>query len=91
MSVSKDNGPSVATTAALYQAERSDASAVMSTSLALVGAGAAYLVGTIALWDKFSLLKEWIVLLPFPLVCVSAFHSLLVAASVTKGPVDSPA
>lgn len=35
--------------ATLYQGERADASVSLSTSLALVGAGAAYLVGTIAL------------------------------------------
>jgi hypothetical protein len=79
-----DKSTEVSAVAALYQSERADASAIMNTSLALVGAGAAYLVGTIALWDKFSLLKGWIVLLPFPLACVAAFHSLLVASAVTK-------
>lgn len=83
-SSSNDREAEVAALAAIYQGDRADASATLNTSLALIGAGVAYLVGTIALWDKFSVFEGWVALLPFPLICVSAFQSLLVASAVVK-------
>lgn len=79
-----EDGRETAALTALYQAERTDNSGIMNTSLALIGAGTAYLAGTLALWEKFSVFGGWIALLPLPLWCVTAFHSLLLASSVVK-------
>lgn len=74
----------VSAVAAIYGAERADSASILNTSLSLVAAGVAYLIGTIAFWDKFDLLGGWIVLLPFPLACVSAFHSVLLALAAVR-------
>ena len=76
----KVEGPErAAALVALYQAERSECSSVPTVALALVGAGAAYIVGTIAFIGSFHTLG-WIAvsLLPLPLWLVSAYHSLLI-------------
>lgn len=72
---------------ALYQAERSDASAILNIGLALVGAGAAYAVGTIALSNQFGNSVGWafVALLPVPLWLISAFHSLIFTLGTVCG------
>jgi hypothetical protein len=67
----------------IYQADRADRSTTLTVSLATMGAAVTYLVGTIAFYDKIDLLGWAIALLPFPLVCIAAFHaSLLNLAAV---------
>ncbi|MDX3661073.1 hypothetical protein PV646_27535 [Streptomyces sp. ID05-26A] len=61
----------------IYQADRADRSATLTVSLATMGAAVTYLVGTIAFYDKIDLLGWAIALLPFPLVCIAAFHATL--------------
>lgn len=62
----------------LYQSDRSDRASTLNVSLATMGAAVTYLIGTIAFYDKLDTLGWTIALLPLPLVCVAAFHSLLV-------------
>ena len=77
-------GPNLAALSAIYQAERADASTIQNNALAIMGASLAYLIGTVALWDKFTVLEGWIAALPAPLVCVSAYHSLLLTEALAK-------
>jgi fatty acid desaturase len=72
---------------AIYQAERSDASAILNIGLALVGAGAAYSVGTIAFSNQFGNSVGWafVALLPIPLWLISAFHSLIFTLGTVCG------
>ncbi|MET8996245.1 hypothetical protein [Amycolatopsis sp. NPDC004169] len=49
---------STAALVAIYPSERADSTSNMNFSLGLVGAEAAYLVGTSALWDKLALLGD---------------------------------
>jgi hypothetical protein len=62
---------------AIYQSERADRSTTFTVSLAAMGAAVTYLIGTIAFYDKLDFLGWSIALLPFPLLCISAFHALL--------------
>lgn len=69
---------------AIYTASRSDMSSIMNVSMALLGAGAAYIAATLSFADKFGNNVGWIVviLLPSPLWLVAAFHSLLLSISM---------
>jgi hypothetical protein len=49
-----------------------------------MGAAVTYLVGTIAFYDKLDLLGWAICLLPFPLVCIAAFHALLLNLAAVR-------
>jgi hypothetical protein len=84
MGTKRNTDDSVAALAVIYQAERADSTSNMNFSLGLVAAEAAYLVGTSALWDKFTLLGGWMAFLPLPLICLVSFQSILLAASATK-------
>ncbi|MCR6482891.1 hypothetical protein M8542_08675 [Amycolatopsis sp. OK19-0408] len=84
MDVNHHDDSSTAALVAIYQAERADSTSNMNFSLGLVAAEAAYLVGTSAFWDKLALLGGLMALLPFPLICLVAFQSVLLAASATK-------
>ena len=68
----------------LYQSERADRSTTLTVSLATMGAAVTYLIGTIAFFDKLDLLGWGIALLPFPLVCVAAFHSMLINVAAVR-------
>jgi hypothetical protein len=68
----------------LYQSERADRSATLTVSLATMGAAVTYLIGTIAFSDKLHLLGWAIALLPFPLICIAAFHSLLLTMAAVR-------
>ncbi|WP_157619952.1 hypothetical protein [Saccharothrix sp. NRRL B-16348] len=63
---------------ALYQSDRADRATTLTVSLATMGAAVTYVVGTVAFYDKLDLLGWAIALLPFPMICIAAFHSLLV-------------
>jgi hypothetical protein len=69
---------------AIYQSDRADRSTTLTVSLATMGAAVTYLVGTIAFYDKLDLLGWAICLLPFPLVCVAAFHALLLNLAAVR-------
>lgn len=83
----------VSALAAVYAGTRADNSSIMNVSLALMGAGIAYITATLATIDKFT--SAWAVLavLPIPLWIVAAYHSILtsitmvnaVAAQYTEG------
>ncbi|MEU0792093.1 hypothetical protein ABZ342_18645 [Amycolatopsis sp. NPDC005961] len=84
MDANRQDNASAAVLVAIYQAERVDSTSNMNFSLGLVAAEAAYLVGTSALWEKLALIGGWMALLPFPLICLVSFQSVLLAASATK-------
>lgn len=69
---------------AIYQSDRADRSTTLTVSLATMGAAITYLVGTIAFYDKLDLLGWAICLLPFPLVCIAAFHALLLNLAAVR-------
>ncbi|SDF36068.1 hypothetical protein SAMN05216553_101258 [Lentzea fradiae] len=69
---------------AIYQSDRTDRSTTLTVSLATMGAAVTYLVGTIAFYDKLDLLGWTICLLPFPLVCVAAFHAVLLNLAAVR-------
>ncbi len=69
---------------AVYQSDRADRSSALTVSLATLGAGVAYLIGTIAFYDKLGLLDWSISLLPFPLICVAAFQVQLVNLAAVR-------
>ncbi|WP_157984447.1 hypothetical protein [Lentzea terrae] len=69
---------------AIYQSDRADRSTTLTVSLATMGAAVTYLVGTIAFYDKLDLLRWAICLLPFPLVCIAAFHALLLNLAAVR-------
>ncbi|MEV6239749.1 hypothetical protein [Lentzea sp. NPDC051838] len=68
----------------IYQADRADRSSTLTVSLATMGAAVTYLVGTIAFYDKIDLLGWAIALLPFPLVCIAAFHATLLNVAALR-------
>ncbi|WP_086663635.1 hypothetical protein [Lentzea kentuckyensis] len=69
---------------AVYQSDRADRVTTLTVSLATMGAAVTYLVGTIAFYDKLDLLGWAISLLPFPLVCIAAFHSQLLNLAAVR-------
>ncbi|SFR29857.1 hypothetical protein SAMN04488564_12246 [Lentzea waywayandensis] len=69
---------------AVYQSDRSDRVTTLTVSLATMGAAVTYLVGMIAFYDKLELLGWAISLLPFPLVCIAAFHSQLLNLAAVR-------
>ncbi|MFD4671362.1 hypothetical protein ACFWNN_16625 [Lentzea sp. NPDC058450] len=69
---------------AIYQADRADRGSTLTVSLATMGAAVTYLVGTIAFYDKIDLLGWAIALLPFPLLCIAAFHANLLTVAALR-------
>lgn len=69
---------------AVYQSDRADRVTTLTVSLATMGAAVTYLVGTIAFYDKLDLLGWAIILLPFPLLCIMAFHSQLLNLAAVR-------
>ncbi|MER5262721.1 hypothetical protein ABTZ99_11650 [Actinosynnema sp. NPDC002837] len=68
----------------IYQADRADRATTFNVSLATMAAAVTYLVGTVAFYDKLDLLGWVISLLPFPLICVAAFHTMLVNLAAVR-------
>ena len=74
--------------AGLYQGEKTDASYIFNTAMAMMGLAVAYLVGTIPLLSKLQQGPEaWFLLplLPSPLWLVVAFHSLITLNAMRHG------
>jgi hypothetical protein len=68
----------------IYQADRADRATAFNVSLATMAAAVTYLVGTVAFYDKLNMLGWAVSLLPFPLICVAAFHSMLVNLAAVR-------
>ena len=88
MSESKRANDPVAALAALYQGEKTDASYVFNTAMAMMGIAVAYLIGAIPFVETLSHRPfGWlfVVLLPVPLWLVVAFHSLITLNAMRHG------
>lgn len=71
--------------AALYQAEKADASGMFNASMALMGVGAAYIVGAIGYLSRqeaHTLPAPLVALAPAPLWLITAFQSLITLATM---------
>ncbi len=85
------NADSVAALGALYQGEKTDASYVFSTAMAMMGIAEAYLVGAIPFVEKLGHEPPeplaWLLLLiiPVPLWLVAAFQSLMTLNAMSHG------
>jgi len=74
--------------AALYQGEKTDASYVFNTAMAMMGIAVAYLVAAIPFVDNLShgpFGWLFLLLLPFPLWLIAAFHSLMTLNAMSHG------
>lgn len=74
--------------AALYQGEKTDASYVFNTAMVMMGVAVAYLVAAIPFVDNLSHKQNaelFLVLLPFPLWLIIAFHSLMTLNAMSHG------
>ncbi|GEM_PF-3299843 len=89
-----DGGPvtnasdSVAALAALYQGEKTDASYIFNTAMAMMGLAVAYLIGAIPFVTSLShgpMGWLFVLLLPTPLWLVVAFHSLITLNAMSHG------
>lgn len=73
---------------ALYQGEKTDASSLFNTAMAMMALAAAYLLGAIEWVDKLQgtpNARLSLVLLPIPLWLVIAFHSLITLNAMSHG------
>jgi hypothetical protein len=71
--------------AALYQAEKADTSGMFNASMALMGVGAAYIVGAIGYLSRqqaHTLPGALVALAPAPLWLITAFQSLITLATM---------
>lgn len=85
--IKNDNDP-VSALAALYQGEKTDASYVFNTAMAMMGIAVAYLVGAIQFMDKISqgpIAWLFLLLLPIPVWLIAAFHSLMTLNAMSHG------
>src|ERR1035438_8804461 len=74
--------------AALYQGEKTDASYVFNTAMAMMGIGVTYVVGAIAFLGNPSrgpMPWLFLLLLPIPLWLIVAFHSLMALNAMSHG------
>lgn len=74
--------------AALYQGEKTDASYVANSAMAMMGFGVAYLVGAIVFVGNLShgpIAWLFLLLLPIPLWLIAAFHSLMTLNLMSHG------
>lgn len=79
---------SVAALAALYQGEKTDASNIFNTAMAMMGIAVAYLIGAIPFVTSLShgpMGWLFVLLLPMPLWLVVAFHSLITLNAMSHG------
>jgi hypothetical protein len=85
--VKRVNDP-VTALAALYQGEKTDASYVFNTAMAMMGIAVAYLVGAIPFVGNLShgpIPWLFLLLLPIPLWLIVAFHSLITLNAMSHG------
>lgn len=87
--INKINDP-IPALAALYEGEKTDASAVFNGTVAMLGFAVAYLVWAMPFVGTLTLSHEptaklFLVLLPFPLWLISAFHSLMTLNAMSHG------
>jgi hypothetical protein len=77
----------VAALSVIYSATRADSSSILNVSLAMLGAGAAYVTATLAFADKFGNGISWVAVaaLPAPLWIIAAYHSLITAVAMLNG------
>lgn len=78
----------VAGLAALYQGEKTDASYVFNTAMAMMGIAVAYLIGAIPFVGNLGhgpIGWLFLLLLPFPLWLIAAFHSLMTLNAMSHG------
>ncbi len=69
----------------LYEADRADASATLTVALALLGAGVAYVTGTLAFADSLFRQFGWLsIFVPFPMWLIAAFHSLITVSAMLR-------
>jgi hypothetical protein len=79
---------SIAALAALYQGEKTDASYVFNTAMAMMGIAVAYLIGAIPFVGNLGhgpIGWLFLLLLPFPLWLIAAFHSLMTLNAMSHG------
>ena len=78
----------IAALAALYQGEKTDASSLFNTAMAMMGIAVSYVVGAIAfLGNPGHGPMPWpfLLLLPIPLWLIAAFHSLMTLTAMRHG------
>jgi hypothetical protein len=74
--------------AGLYQGEKTDATGIFNTAMAMMGVAVAYLIGAIPFVSKISegpIPWVFLILLPMPLWIVIAFHSLITLNAMSHG------
>jgi len=79
---------SVSALAALYQGEKTDASYVFYTAMAMMGIAVTYLIGAIPLIGNLShgpIAWLFLLLLPVPVWLIVAFHSLMTVNAMSHG------
>lgn len=83
-----DPAAALAALGALYQGEKTDASYILNTAMAMMGIAAAYLVGAtgfVARIKEGPLPWLFLLLLPMPLCIIVAFHSLITLCAMRHG------
>jgi hypothetical protein len=78
----------IAALAALYQGEKTDASSIFNTAMAMMGVAVAYLVFAIPFVGNLSrgpIPGIFLILLPVPLWIIIAFHSLITLNAMSHG------
>ena len=78
----------IAALAALYQGEKTDASYLFNTAMAMMGIAVSYVVGAIAFLGTPSrgpMPWLFLLLLPIPLWLIVAFHSLMTLNAMSHG------
>jgi hypothetical protein len=78
----------VAALAALYQGEKTDASYIFNTAMAMMGIAVTYVVGAIAFLgnpNRGAIPWLFLLLLPVPLWLIVAFHSLITLNAMSHG------
>ena len=86
-SAKRTNDP-IAALAALYQGEKTDASAIFNTAMAMMGVAVVYLVFALPFVDilrRGPIPGLFLILLPSPLWIIIAFHSLITLTAMRHG------
>jgi hypothetical protein len=86
--IAKKDNDRVTALAALYQGEKTDASYVFNTAMAMMGVAMAYIVGTITFvvnTNNELYYGLFLLLLPIPLWLVAAYHSLMTLNAMSHG------
>lgn len=84
----RDPEAALAALCALYQGEKTDASYIFNTAMAMMGVAVAYLVGTIGFVGTIRngpLAWVFLLVLPMPLWIIVAFHSLITLNAMSHG------